>query len=80
MAECYLKDLKKQLPCAAYLNGEYGVKNLYAGVPVLIGKNGVEKIVELKLSEEEKINFEKSINTVQELFNAAKKIDKDLEL
>ncbi len=80
MAECYLKDLKKQLPCAVYLNGEYGVKNLYAGVPVLIGKNGVEKIVELKLSEEEKINFEKSINAVQELFNAAKKIDKDLEL
>tara|TARA_B100001121_G_scaffold309961_1_gene338772 strand:+ start:1390 stop:2352 length:963 start_codon:yes stop_codon:yes gene_type:complete len=80
MAECYLKDLKKQLPCAVYLNGEYGVKNLYAGVPVIIGKNGVEKIVELKLSEEEKINFEKSINAVQELFNAAKKIDKDLEL
>ncbi|MDA9623725.1 malate dehydrogenase, partial [Pelagibacteraceae bacterium] len=46
MAESYIKDLKKQLPCAAFLNGEYGVKNLYAGVPVIIGKNGVEKVVE----------------------------------
>ena len=78
MAESYLKDLKKQLPCAAYLNGEYGVKNLYAGVPVIIGSKGVEKVVELKLSEEEKINFKKSIESVQELFNAAKKIDPSL--
>ena len=53
MAESYLKDLKKELPCAAYLNGEYGAKNIYAGVPVIIGKNGVEK-VELDLSNEEK--------------------------
>jgi malate dehydrogenase len=50
MAESYLKDLKKQLPCAAYLNGEYGVKDLYAGVPVIIGKSGIEKIVEIDLS------------------------------
>ena len=78
MAESYLKDLKKQLPCAAYLNGEYGAKNLYAGVPVIIGSKGVEKVVELKLSEEEKINFKKSIESVQELFNAAKKIDPSL--
>ena len=48
MAESYLKDLKKQLPCAAYLNGEYGFKDIYAGVPVIIGKRGVEKIVEIK--------------------------------
>ena len=78
MAESYLKDLKKQLPCAAYLNGEYGTKNLYAGVPVIIGSKGVEKVVELELSNEEKINFKKSIDSVQELFNAAKKIDPTL--
>ena len=78
MAESYLKDLKKQLPCAAFLNGEYDTKDLYAGVPVIIGSNGVEKIVELNLSSEEKENFKKSINSVQELFNAAKKIDPSL--
>ena len=78
MAESYLKDLKKQLPCAAFLNGEYDTKDLYAGVPVIIGSNGVEKIVELNLSSEEKENFKKSINSVQELFNVAKKIDPSL--
>ena len=78
MAESYLKDLKKQLPCAAYLNGEYGVKDLYAGVPVIIGKSGIEKIVEIDLSSEEKQNFDHSINAVKELFEAAKKIDKNL--
>jgi len=75
MAESYLKDLKKQLPCAAYLNGQYGVKDLYAGVPVIIGKSGIEKIVEIDLSSEEKQNFDHSINAVKELFEAAKKID-----
>jgi len=75
MAESYLKDLKKQLPCAAYLDGEYGVKELYAGVPVIIGKNGIEKIVEINLNKEEKKNFDHSINAVNELFIAAKKID-----
>ena len=79
MAESYLKDLKKQLPCAAYLNGEYGTKDLYAGVPVIIGSGGVEKVVELKLSLEEKNNFEKSIQAVQDLFKAAQKIDMSLE-
>ena len=49
MAESYLKDLKKQLPCAAYLNGEYGAKDIYAGVPVIIGSGGVEKVIELDL-------------------------------
>jgi len=78
MAESYLKNLKKQLPCAAYLNGEYGTKDIYAGVPVIIGSNGVEKIVELNLSAEEKINFEKSIESVKDLFNAAQKIDNNL--
>ena len=78
MAESYLKDLKKQLPCAAFLNGEYETKNLYAGVPVIIGSRGVEKVVELRLSDEEKINFKKSISAVKELFEAAKKIDPGL--
>ena len=79
MAECYLKDLKKKLPCAVYLNGEYNVKNLYVGVPAIIGKKGVEKIVEIPLSSTEKDDFNKSIKSVEELFNAAKKIDPDLE-
>ena len=78
MAESYLKDLKKQLPCASYLNGEYGVKGIYAGVPVIIGKKGVEKIIEINLSEKEKKDFNLSIDSVNELFNAAKKIDKSL--
>ena len=78
MAESYLKNLKKQLPCAAFLNGEYETKNLYAGVPVIIGSKGVEKVIELKLSDKEKENFKKSINSVQELFDAAKKIDPSL--
>ena len=78
MAESYLKDLKKQLPCAVYLDGNYGVKDLYAGVPVIIGKNGVEKIVELKLDSKEKLNFDNSTNAVRALFEAAKKIDKTL--
>ena len=78
MAEAYLKDQKKQLPCAVYLNGEYGVKDIYAGVPVIIGSKGVEKIVELELSSDEKENFKNSISVVRELFNAARKIDKEL--
>ena len=79
MAESFLKNLKKQLPCAVYLNGEYGVKDIYAGVPVIIGSDGVEKVIELNLSAEEKNNFEKSIKAVEELFNAAKKIDPSLQ-
>ena len=75
MAESYLKDLKKQLPCAAYLNGQYGVSDIYAGVPVIIGSKGVEKIIELKLSDEEKRNFDVSVKAVKDLFEAAKKID-----
>ena len=78
MAESYLKDLKKQLPCAAYLDHRYGVENLYVGVPVIIGQKGVEKIIELKLSNEEEKNFKNSIIAVQDLFNAAKKIDPTL--
>ncbi len=78
MAESYLKDLKKTLPCAAYLNGEYGVKDLYAGVPVIIGKQGVEKIIEINLSDSEKQKFNLSIKAVKDLYMAAKNIDKSL--
>ena len=79
MAESYLKDQKKLLPCAAFLNGEYGIKNLYAGVPVIIGSNGVEKIEELSLNNEEKKQFENSINSVKDLWLAACKIDPELK-
>ncbi len=79
MAESYIKDLKKVLPCAAYLNGEYGVKGLYAGVPVEIGKNGVQKIIEIDLSDDEKIQFKHSVEAVEDLFIAAKKIDSTLK-
>ena len=79
MAESYIKDLKKILPCAAYLSGEYGVNNLYAGGPVVIGKNGVEKIIKINLSDEEKKQFNYSIKAVQELFEIAVKIDPDLK-
>ena len=79
MAESYIKNLKKTLPCAAYLNGEYGVKNLYAGVPVVIGSNGVEKVIELPLNKDEKSNFDLSIKAVNELFQSAIKIDNDLK-
>ena len=78
MAESYLKNLKKQLPCAVYLDGQYGAKDIYAGVPVIVGENGVEKIIELDLNSEEKKNFDKSIQAVKDLFDAAKKIDTSL--
>ena len=78
MAEAYLKNQKKTLPCAAYLNGEYGIKDLYVGVPVIIGEKGIEKIIELKLDSEEQKSFQTSIDAVRELFNAAKKIDPSL--
>jgi len=78
MAECYIKNLKKILPCAAYLNGEYGVNNLYAGVPVVIGENGVEKIIEIELSNKEKEELNLSVKAVQNLYKVAKNIDQDL--
>lgn len=74
MAESYLKDKKRVLPCAAKLNGEYGVKGLYIGVPVVIGKNGVEKIIEIKLNAEEQKMFEHSVNAVKDLVAAAAKV------
>ena len=74
MAESYLKDKKRVLPCAAYLNGEYGVKGLYVGVPVVIGKKGVEKVIKLKLSINEKKQFNKSVKAVRNLTNLTSKL------
>jgi malate dehydrogenase len=74
MAESYLKDKKRVLPCAAYLNGEYGVKGIYVGVPVVIGAKGVERIVEIKLDASERAMFKKSVKAVQELAAVVKKV------
>jgi malate dehydrogenase len=74
MAESYLKDKRRVLPCAAKLNGEYGVKGLYIGVPVVIGKNGVEKIIEIKLTADEQKMFDNSVNAVKDLVAAAEKV------
>ena len=74
MAESYLKDKKRVLPCAAWLSGQYGVKDLYVGVPVVIGAGGVERIVEIKLSADEQAAFEKSCGAVRELIDASKKL------
>jgi malate dehydrogenase len=78
MAESYLRDKKRVLPCAAQLSGQYGVDNLYVGVPVVIGSQGVERIVEIKLDSEEKAAFKKSVEAVKSLMDAAKKIAPDL--
>ena len=78
MAEAYLNDQKKLLPCAVQLNGEYSVSNVYAGVPVIIGKGGVEKIEEVSLDNNEKKEFMHSIDAVKALWQAASKIDPDL--
>ncbi|ABQ67665.1 malate dehydrogenase [Rhizorhabdus wittichii] len=78
MAESYLKDKKRVLPCAAYLSGEYGVDDLYVGVPVIIGANGVEKIVEINLSDSAKANLQVSVDAVKELLVACKGIDSSL--
>ena len=78
MAEAFLKDQKKLLPCAAHLHGEYGINNVYAGVPVVIGKEGVERIDEIDLNENEKTEFNNSVEAVIKLWDAASKIDPDL--
>jgi len=78
MASAYLRDEKKLLPCAAYLAGEYGISGLYAGVPVVIGSKGVERIEEINLNEKEKKEFMNSINAVKKLWEAASAIDLDL--
>ena len=74
MAESFLLDQKRLLPCAAYLNGEYGVKGLYVGVPVIIGKKGVEKIIELKLNNNEKKEFNHSVKAVKSLTTLSTKL------
>ena len=74
MAESYLKDKKRMIPCAAMLNGEYGVKGLYIGVPVVIGAGGVERIVEVEFNAKEKAMFDKSVAAVKSLIDATKKI------
>ena len=78
MASAYLNDRKKTLPCAAYLSGEYGIKGIYAGVPVIIGKNGVEKIEEINLDDNEKKEFMNSIDSVKKLWEAASSLDPSL--
>src|SRR5690349_20556250 len=79
MAKSYLLDKKRVLPCAAYLNGEYGIKDLYVGVPVVIGAKGVERIVEIELNGSERAMFEKSAASVQGLVEACKKIAPSLD-
>jgi malate dehydrogenase len=74
MAESYLRDKKRVLPCAAWLNGEYGINDLYVGVPVVLGAKGVERIVEIDLSSAERDAFERSAASVQTLVDACKKI------
>ncbi len=78
MAESYLKDKKRMLPAAAYLNGEYGLKDIYVGVPAVIGAGGVEKVVELNLDAGEKDMFAKSVASVSGLIDACKKIQPSL--
>lgn len=78
MAESYLKDKKRVVPCAAFLNGEYGVKGLYCGVPVVIGAKGVERVVEITLNATERKGFTKSVEAVQGLVEACKKISPKL--
>ena len=78
MAESYLKDQKRVIPCASYLTGQFGYSDIYLGVPTVIGNKGVEKIIEINLDETEKINFSKSVESVQKLIQDCKKIDMDL--
>lgn len=78
MAEAYLKDKKRVLPCAAYLDGQYGVKGMYVGVPTVIGEGGIERIVEIEMDADEKAQFQKSVDSVQGLVDACKKINPDV--
>ena len=78
MAESYLKDKKRVLPCAAFLSGQYGVNGLYVGVPVVIGAGGVERVMEIKLDAGEKAMFEKSVASVRSVIEAARKLEPSL--
>jgi malate dehydrogenase len=77
MAESYLKDKKRVLPCAVLLNGEYGVKGTYVGVPAVIGSNGVERVLEIKLDRNEKQAFRKSVRAVENLITTIKSLSKN---
>jgi malate dehydrogenase len=79
MAEAFLKDKKRVLPCAAHLSGQYGVDNLYVGVPVVLGAGGVERVVEIDLKNEAKLNFQLSVDAVKELLEACRQIDGSLK-
>ena len=74
MAEAYLKDQKRLLPCAAYVDGKYGLEGMYVGVPVIIGKNGVERIIEITLNEEEQNMFNHSVSAVKTLNDVVKRV------
>jgi malate dehydrogenase len=74
MAEAYLLDKKRVLPCAAHLSGEYGIRDLYVGVPAVIGAGGIERVVEIKLDHADKVAFDKSCAAVRELIDVAKKL------
>ncbi|MEM9476641.1 MAG: malate dehydrogenase [Pseudomonadota bacterium] len=78
MAEAYLKDQKRVLPCAAYCDGEFGLKGIYVGVPTVIGAGGVEKVIDIKLSGDEQAMFDKSVDAVKGLVEACKGIDTTL--
>ncbi|MDJ0858908.1 MAG: malate dehydrogenase, partial [Dinoroseobacter sp.] len=78
MAEAYLKDQRRLLPCAAYCDGEFGLKGMYVGVPTIIGANGIEKVVDIKLSKDEQAMFDNSVNAVKGLVDACKGIDGSL--
>ncbi|TXM69501.1 malate dehydrogenase [Methylobacterium sp. WL69] len=75
MAESYLRDKRRVLPCAAYLNGEYGIDGMYVGVPIVIGANGVERILEVTFNDDEKAMFDKSVGAVKGLIEACKTIN-----
>src|SRR4029079_583282 len=78
MAEAYLGDQKRILPCAVYVDGKYGLDGLYVGVPTVIGANGVEEVIEIALDDEAKGNFQVSVDAVKELLVACKQIDGSL--
>ena len=78
MAEAYLKDQKRLLPCAAFVQGAYGLKGMYVGVPTVIGAGGIERVVDIKLTKDEQAMFDKSVDAVKGLVEACKGIDSSL--
>src|SRR5678816_607924 len=78
MAESFLKDKKRVLPCAAHLTGQYGVNDLYVGVPCVLGAGGVERVIEIELKDQARENFDVSVDAVKELLEACRQIDESL--